>query len=58
LAKVPPEVFRFTKDSINLTYEIMGLQSAMQGNVDLGSILHAAGEPEQIEFLQIAKEAS
>lgn len=35
----------------------MGLQSAFQGNVDLGSILHAAGEPEQIEFLQIAKES-
>jgi len=28
-----------------------------RGNVDLGSILHTAGEPEQIEFLQIIKES-
>ena len=34
----------------------MGLQSALQSNVDLGSILHVSGEPEQIEFLSIAKE--
>ena len=32
----------------------MGLQSVLQSNVDLGSILHAAGEPEQIEFMKIA----
>lgn len=57
VSNVPAEVFRLTKASINRTYEIMGLQSALQGNVDLGSILHAAGEPEQVEFMKIAKES-
>ncbi len=57
ISRVPAEVFRLTKASINRTYEIMGLQSALQGNVDLGSILHAAGEPEQIEFMKIANES-
>ena len=56
MTKVPPDVFQLTKDSINRTYEITGLQSVLRGNVDSGSILHAAGEPEQIKFLQIAKE--
>ena len=54
---VPAEVFRLTKAYINRTYEIMGLQSALQANVDMGSILHAAGEPEQIEFMKIANES-
>lgn len=57
LSSVPAEVFRLTKASINRTYEIMGLQSALQSNVNLGSILHAAGEPEQVEFLKIASES-
>ena len=57
VSRVPVEVFRLTKASINRTYEIMGLQSALQSSVDLGSILHAAGEPEQIEFMKIAKQS-
>lgn len=57
LSRVPADVFRLTKASNNRTYEIMGLQSALQSKIDLGSILHAAGEPEQIEFLVIASES-
>jgi enoyl-CoA hydratase len=57
LSRVPVEVFRLTKASINRTYEIVGLQPALQNNADLGSILHAAGESEQIEFLVIASES-
>ena len=56
IALVPPAVMRYTKLPINKTFEIMGLQNALDTNIDHSSILNTADVPELAEFEKITEE--
>ena len=56
IALVPPEVMRLTKMPINRTFEIMGLNEALDANIDQSSMLNTADVPELAEFEKITKE--
>ena len=56
IALVPLEVMRLTKISINRTYEIMGLNEALNTNIELRAAQYVADIPELAEFSRITKE--
>lgn len=56
VALVPPEVMRLTKLPINRTFEIMGLNEALNANIDQSSLLNTANVPELAEFEKITEE--
>ena len=56
IAPTPLEVLRLTKIALNRAAEAMGVQEAVNANLELSSILNAAAAPEQVEFDRIVRE--
>jgi enoyl-CoA hydratase/carnithine racemase len=56
IAPTPLSTLRLTKIALTRAYEAMGLRAAVNANLDLSSILNAAGGPEQKEFGRIVAE--
>lgn len=55
LAMVPPAVMVMTKKAINKAYEVQGLMTAVDYNIEASAILNGAETPEQQEFAEIAR---
>lgn len=56
LALVPATTMELTKAQVNTSYEAAGLRRALDGAVESGAEMNAAGSPEQAEFDRIARE--
>jgi enoyl-CoA hydratase/carnithine racemase len=55
IARTPSEVLRLTKRMLNRAMEAAGLHQSISAGLDLGSILNAAGTPEQREWDEIVR---
>lgn len=55
IAPTPLPVLRLTKQAINRAYELKGLRTAVDANLDISAILNSADTPEQRAFDNIAR---
>lgn len=56
MAIMDPDAVRLTKQAVNRTFEIMGLNSALAMSVDIGAQIESIKTPERAEFGRILKE--
>jgi enoyl-CoA hydratase len=53
VALTPLSILKYTKRSLNMVYEQMGLRTAVAANQDIAAVLNSAETPERTEFSEL-----